>query len=285
MWGKISFKGEGQGEGWAMSSKVAARSKERPKRATPDPPLYTPSASSGIRDNYSRGTVGDFLKEKIQSGSSLSIVSAYFTIYAFDALKEQLRSIDSLRFLFGEPRFIKALDPERTDTKTFQIEDDSLQLVNRLEQKRVAKECAEWIAAKVQIRSIKQANLLHGKMYHIAHNGTEDAILGSSNFTISGLGLSKANSNIELNLEVDSDRDRRDLKAWFDEIWNNTDLVEDVKDEVLLYLGQLYANHAPEFLYFKTLYHIFGQFLADQDKGGLLSGRSGVLVEANKQVT
>jgi superfamily II DNA or RNA helicase len=43
-----------------------------------------------------------------------------------------------------------------------------------------------------------------------------------------------------------------------------------LKDEVLLYLRQLYANHAPEFLYFKTLYHIFERFLAEQDKGGLL---------------
>ena len=84
------------------------------------------------------------------------------------------------------------------------------------------------------------------------------------------MGLSGTNNNIELNLEVDSNRDRRDLKVWFDELWNNTDLVEDVKDEVLLYLGQLYANHAPEFIYFKTLYHIFEQFLAEQDKGGLL---------------
>jgi SNF2 family DNA or RNA helicase len=253
-----------------MSSKIATRSTERPKRATPDPPLYTTAASSGIRDNYSRGTVGDFLKEKIQFGSLLSIVSAYFTIYAFDALKEQLRSIDSLRFLFGEPHFIKALDPERTDTKTFQIEDDSLQLVNRLEQKRVAKECAEWIADKVQIRSVKQANLLHGKMYHIAHHGIEDAILGSSNFTVRGLGLSGTNNNIELNLEVDSNRDRRDLKQWFNQIWDNADFVEDVKDEVLQYLAQLYVNHAPEFIYFKTLYHIFEQFLTEHDKSGLL---------------
>ena len=42
---------------------------------------------SGIRDNYERGSVGDFLKEKIQDGTKLSIVSAYFTIYAYDALK------------------------------------------------------------------------------------------------------------------------------------------------------------------------------------------------------
>jgi len=254
-----------------MRSKVATRSKERPA-AEPrvKQPIEAVVPGSGIRDNYRRGTVGDFLKDKIRSGSSLSVVSAYFTIYAFEALKEQLKTIADLRFLFGEPRFLKALDPEKTDKKAFKIEDDGLQLVNRLEQKRVAKECAEWIAAKAQIRSVKQANLLHGKMYHIAHNGTEDAILGSSNFTVSGLGLGETHNNIELNLEVDSNRDRRDLKLWFDEIWNNADLVEDVKDEVLLYLAQLYANHPPEFIYFKTLYHLFEQFLAEQDQGGLL---------------
>lgn len=226
--------------------------------------------SSGIRDNYSRGTVGNFLREKIRAGSTLSFVSAYFTIYAFEALKEQLDAIDSLQFLFGEPQFIKSLDPQRTDKKAFKIEDDALQLVNRLEQKCIAKECARWITEKVQIRSVKQVNLLHGKMYHITHNAVEEAILGSSNFTVRGLGLSSTNNNIELNLEVDSNRDRQDLKAWFDEIWNNTELVEDVKDEVLLYLEQLYINNPPEFIYFKTLYHLFEKFLAEQDAGGLL---------------
>src|SRR5207247_3815248 len=37
-----------------------------------------------------------------------------------------------------------------------------------------------------------------------------------------------------------------------------------------LYLDQLYQNHAPEFIYFKTLFHVFENFLADQEKGGLL---------------
>ena len=107
-------------------------------------------------------------------------------------------------------------------------------------------------------------------MYHIANAGVEEAILGSSNFTVRGLGLGAGNNNIELNLEVDSNRDRRDLKVWFDELWNDPALVEDVKAEVLQYLDQLYQNHAPEFIYYKTLFHIFENFLADQEKGGLL---------------
>ena len=59
------------------------------------------------------GTVADFLRDKIQDGSALSIVSAYFTIYAFDKLKDELTDIKELRFLFGEPSFIHRLDPEK----------------------------------------------------------------------------------------------------------------------------------------------------------------------------
>lgn len=38
------------------------------------------ASPSGIRDNDCRGSVGEFLKQKNQDGSKLSIVSAYFTI-------------------------------------------------------------------------------------------------------------------------------------------------------------------------------------------------------------
>ena len=225
--------------------------------------------TSGIRDNHTRGTSGDFLKQKTRPNSKLSVVSAYFTIYAFDALKENLSSIQGMDFLFGEPRFLRAIDPDRTIKKAFIIEDDGLRLANRLEQKRVARECSDWIREKVNIRSVTQANFLHGKMYHIEDGNAESAIVGSSNFTVSGLGLGVTN-NIELNLEVDSNRDRADLKDWFKEIWNDKKLVEDVKDEVLQYLAQLYENHAPEFIYYKTLFHIFEQFLVDQETAGLL---------------
>ncbi len=232
------------------------------------------SAISGIRDNYHRGSVGEFLKQKVRSGSTLSVVSAYFTIYAFEKLKDQLTTIEGMRFLFGEPRFVRSLDPNKADKKQFKIEDEGISLGNRLEQKRLAKECSDWLTAKVEVRSVKKSNLLHGKMYHIAHGEVEDAILGSSNFTVSGLGLAAAGNNIELNLEVDSKRDRIDLKKWFDDIWDDKSLVEDVKAEVLAYLAQLYQNNTPEFIYYKTLFHIFEKFLADQTEGGLIDART-----------
>ena len=42
------------------------------------------SLKSGIRDNLLRETVHDFLEQEIKNGSALSIVSAYFTIYAYE---------------------------------------------------------------------------------------------------------------------------------------------------------------------------------------------------------
>ena len=111
----------------------------------------------------------------------------------------------------------------------------------------MARKCADWISRKVEIRSVRQANLLHGKLYRLRDVSREHAILGGSNFTRSGLGLS-VKPNIELSLIVYGDRDREELKAWFDGLWNANALVADVKVAVLAYLEQLYVNHPPEFI-------------------------------------
>jgi SNF2 family DNA or RNA helicase len=226
--------------------------------------------ASGIRDNRERGSVGQFLRDYLTETTHASFVSAYFTIYAYHALKDKLDDIQKLRFLFGEPRFLSNIDPEKSNKKFFKIEDEGLSLGERLEQNSVARACAAWIEKCVEIRSIRQAGLLHGKMYHLdTQYGDVNAIVGSSNFTVRGLGLSANANNIELNLEVQDKRDTWDLKAWFDEVWTDDSLTVDVKDEVLGYLEQLYGDNAPEFIYYKTLFHLFAQFLEEQDQSNL----------------
>lgn len=235
-----------------------------------------PTGNFSIRDNHNHGKVADFLEEHLTNGCRLSVVSAYFTIYAYEALEEHLKDIDRLRFLFGEPKFITSLDPEKSETKSFKVEDEQLELSNRLEQKEVARRCAQWISEKVDIRSIRQTNFLHGKLYHLHDGHQEHAILGSSNFTRRGLGLSAA-ANIELNLIVDSERERAELKEWFDGIWDDEELVANVKEDVLKYLKQLYENNSPEFIYFKTLYHVFERFLSEQADGAQLFDNTDII--------
>lgn len=54
---------------------------------------------NNLLDNYKRGRVGDFLRNNLLPGADFSVVSAYFTIYAHAALKNELNALGSVRFL------------------------------------------------------------------------------------------------------------------------------------------------------------------------------------------
>ena len=52
-----------------------------------------------VINNISERVVDD-LKTKLSKGSRVSIAAASFSIYAFEALKEELENVDELRFIF-----------------------------------------------------------------------------------------------------------------------------------------------------------------------------------------
>lgn len=87
-------------------------------------PHQSPSISSGIRDNRNRGTVGDFLRAELHASANLDIVTAYFTVFAYDKLRTQLDNLGRIRLLFGEAAFIKNLDPEHKNGATYVLRDD-----------------------------------------------------------------------------------------------------------------------------------------------------------------
>ena len=225
------------------------------------------TVSSNIRDNCKRDKAARFLTVNLSPDAVLSVASAYFTVQAYDQLREKLDAIASMRFLFGDPDYVNKIDPEKTASKRFAIVNNGLDLKDALRQKAAVKGCAEWIRAKVEIKSVINRALLHGKLYHIAPPGRDSrAMFGSSNFTTRGLGLADSQNNIELNMEITDQRDRDDLLAWFDEIWSDDKLVCDVKADVLDFLQKLYTNQSPEFIYFKTLFHIFERELSEADE-------------------
>ena len=59
-------------------------------------------------DNKKNGTVYGELKENIRKGSKLSIISAYFTMYAYYELRKELDKIEEMRFIYTTPTFIKS---------------------------------------------------------------------------------------------------------------------------------------------------------------------------------
>ena len=203
------------------------------------------------------------MTDRATAGSALSVVSAYFTTSAYDRLAKTLDAVGSMRFLFGEPRFLKEGEAAKLMPPAFSLEETGLRLTEQMRARGLAARCAGWIEDRVRIRSVKRAGLLHGKLIHVDDGRRQHALLGSSNFTVKGLGLSDA-PNIELNLVVDGDRDREDLLRWFDELWGDEVLTQDVTAEVLAHLRATYRHASPEFVYHKTLLHLFEDFLAER---------------------
>ena len=211
-------------------------------------------ASHRILDNRTY-TVADYLRKNLHSADAFRLVSAYFSIYGYAQLEEALDTVDEVRFLFGDPTSVEDVDPGSAEPKSYEVTEQGLAPNHALQQKFLAQRCAGWVRRdSVNIRSIAQANFLHGKLYLTAPNPS--SIVGSSNFTRRGLGAS-SHSNIEINLASTDIEICAELRAWFDQIWADEKLTTDAKQQVLDALGRVGKEHAPELIYYKTLYELF----------------------------
>ena len=228
--------------------------------------------SNGVLIDNETRTMWQHLNDRIDSTSIINMVSAYFTIYGFDALQDKLNEAKEIKFLYGDPTGVGTVDPQNKQEKSYYLtEENKLQPVDVLQQKPLAEECKKWMESdKVSVRSIKKNNFLHGKMYNIINSNPDGSqqkhsVIGSSNFTQTGLGKS-TNSNIELNLAVEGKDACQEMNDWFDKIWQNSDETENVKNNVIAALDRIGKEQSPEFIYFKTLYEIFKERLNEQEE-------------------
>lgn len=120
-----------------------------------------------LLDNINR-LLGDDLKQSIKPASRLKIAASCFSIYAYEALKEELEKIESLQFIFTAPTFVpdEVTDKVRREHREFHIPkldrekslygtEFEIQLRNKLNQRAIAKECADWLRRKATFKSNK----------------------------------------------------------------------------------------------------------------------------------
>ena len=229
-------------------------------------------------DNKQYGRVGDVLKKNIKENSKLSITASYFTLYAFQELKEELSKIDSLRFIYTEPTFVKNDNKnimkkiKENENKLFGVEEE-LKGRCTLNQSYIARELAKWVKKKVEIKTLKNTKM-NGALCHIDSGGKSVSITGAT--SLSGPSLGYINSKpMYLNIYTDDNELNSTLKSKFNEIWNNEDLLKDVKKDILNKIKYLYKDNSPEFLYFITLYNIFKDFLEENENKEVIKSRTG----------
>ena len=218
---------------------------------------------------------GEDLKNTLGSGSKLKIAASCFSIYAYEALKKELQKINSLEFIFTSPAFVpnEVTDKIPQERKEFHIpklerernlygSEFELQLKNKLTQKAIAKECAEWIRRKANFRS----NSTKAPMQQFACIDSRNqtvSYMPLHGFTAVDLGYQQGDaiSNFITKFE-----DAQSTKTWlnlFDQIWNDKSKLKDVTEAICMHIESVYQENSPEKIYFLMLYNIFNEFLDD----------------------
>ena len=236
-------------------------------------------------DNVGANRLGDALASSLDKDAKLSIISSYFTVFAYGELKEELSRVDSVRFLFSEPTFVKRMENVK-EPREFALARRNrergiggtgleLTLRNNLDQRAIARECAEWVRSKARFKSAKASGAIQSGGTYVVENpsGDDHGFMGAAaDFTLEGLGYERRPGTVTGVSHFEGRSEAAGLKAMFESVWNDPNMVEDVTDEVAAQVGTLYRENPPEFVYFLTLYHLFRDFLDDDEDNGIRPG-------------
>jgi ERCC4-related helicase len=228
-----------------------------------------------LLDNKPTGKVGEKLGKSIKTDARLSMLSSLFSVYGYEALREKLSRVASVRLLFpagAGTGSAGSLDGFRVPGLVGTEVDRRLR--NSLDLTKIARECAGWLERKAEVRAVTIP--VPQNLFHVANgDGDTIAIHGSSSFTSSGLGFMPS-AGYEMNTCFTTPDETRSLLSWFDSIWNNADAVHDVKAAVVGQLRELFASKSPELVYFLTLYNIFREYLDELEEDKIIKTRTGI---------
>jgi len=244
-----------------------------------------------IIDNIN-SLLGDDLKSSIRSNTKLKIAASCFSIYAFEALKKELETIDSLSFIFTAPTFVPegATDKFKKERREFFIpkaqrerslygSEFEIQLRNKLTQKAIARECAAWIRKKATFLSNKTKSPM--QQFICVENGSEHiAYMPVNGFTAVDLGLQKGDAVSNIVNRFDGTPYTNTYLELFDQIWADPDKLENVTEAICAHIESVYQENSPEKIYFQMLYNIFNEFLEEIDEDVLPNDRTGYLDSA-----
>ena len=216
--------------------------------------------------------LADDLKVEIKKNSKIAIAASSFSIYAFEALKKELGTINELRFIFTSPAFIQ--EQFKKESREFYIPhifnekhlcggEFELRLKNELNQRAIAKECSDWVKGKVTFKTnIHSSQQLNGLIHISDSSGEGKAYNNVNGFTTSELGITHKKGFPTLINKIDFPSSNAYLE-WFNQIWNDSENLKNVTKDVQEYFQNAFNENSPEFIYFITLYNIFNEFLTD----------------------
>lgn len=226
---------------------------------------------------------GDDLKQTISKDSKVQVAASIFSIYGFKALEKELKKIDSLQFIFKDPTFIKR-EKKNKQEKQFEINKAKFEksvggtayevkLINKMNTKAIATECAKWIEKKVTFKTNNTSQTIPNTYFNINGIDSSYSYVNTTEFSSEGFGYQKDN-NLAYAITKLETAAADQFIGQFNNLWMNQDLI-DVTHEVVDFVKNLYKENSPEYIYYITLYNIFNEFLEDINEDNLANEQIG----------
>ncbi|WP_436064614.1 helicase-related protein [Arthrobacter sp. LjRoot14] len=229
--------------------------------------------------------LGDDLKAQVTAGSKVRIAASTFSIFAFEALRKELEQVNELEFIFTSPSFLTTqvtgkLPKERREffipadgraESNLHGSEFEVRLRNKLTQRAIAKECADWVRRKVTFRS----NATGNPMQQFAVVDDKAAYMPLQGFTTADLGYERGNAVSNMVQRIDEAPMTAQYIQLFDQIWNNAEQLDDVTEAVYDHIASVYAENSPARIYFLILYNLFAEFLDEINEDVLPNDRTG----------
>ena len=237
-------------------------------------------------DNINR-LLGDDLKKTLKPHARLKIAASCFSMYAFEALKSELEKIEELSFIFTSPTFVanEVTDKVQKERREFHIpksdrerslygSEFEIQLRNKLTQRAIAKECADWMRRKATFKSNRSKAPMQ-QFACVQAKETATAYMPLHGFTAVDLGYQQGNAVSNLVNKMDEAAFTTTYISLFDQIWVDPEKLEDVTAQICDHIASVYQENSPEHVYFLMLYNIFNEFLEDINEDVLPNDRTG----------
>lgn len=240
--------------------------------------------STRIIDNVN-DLLGDDLRAEITPDCKVRIAASTFSIFAFEALRKELEQIGALEFIFTAPSFMATevgdhlprerrqffIPPSTRAESALYGSEFEIRLRNKLTQRAIARECADWVRRKVTFRSNANGN----PMQQFAVVDDTAAYVPLQGFTTADLGYERGNAVSNMVQRIDDAPMTAQYIRLFDQIWHNPDLLDDVTEAVFEHIASVYAENSPARIYFLILYNLFSDFLDDISEDVLPNDRTG----------
>lgn len=108
----------------------------------------------------------------------------------------------------------------------------------------------------------------------VQSEGLDTAYMPLHGFTAVDLGYQQGNAVSNLVNKMDDKAFTSTYLTLFEQIWNDTDKLQDVTTQICDHIASVYQENSPERIYFLMLYNIFNEFLEDLDEDVLPNDRT-----------